>query len=224
MKNSFTKITFLLLLTFWGFQYGFGQKKLEKTVSEFQNATTNEGQMEAVKRLEKVSLDQPNNWQAAYWTAFGLSQVGRNSKNKLEYYDRAFEFLSKVENQLKQLTDEEKVYYYALESLISGLAQGPNFMRGNQAKAMKYVNQQKEAVSKGLQLDNKSPLLYVLLGTSLISTGERESDKVKILSGRLFLEAAREEYGNKSSKSITTPDRWNEPWIDFWLENSKSKV
>ena len=121
-------------------------------------------------------------------------------------------------------TDEEKTYFIALKSLLSSLSQGPNFAQGKIEEGKQLVVQQNQAINDGLSINNESPLLLVLLGTKNIGEGFRAKptpDVSKLIIGKTMLEKAKEIYKETPTKDMLLPNRWNEPWIDVWLNRLK---
>ena len=183
-------------------------------------------ELNSAKKFAAISDAQPTNWVAAYWASFVYSQVANLSDDKLGYLETSFLYLKRVEKQVPSLSNEEKTYVMALKALIAGLYQIPYFMKGDTKKGMEFVQQQKQAMDEGFSYGPESPLLMVLQGTNRIGAGFRNqpsADYEKINSGKALLEKAKDIFSTMPLKNKLIPDRWNEPWIDFWLQPVNQK-
>ena len=207
--------------------HGYAQSitdQMKSAMSLHEAATNFEQELAAAEKFKSISDNNPNEWLPAYWTAFLYSQAGRLGKTKLLHYEIGFDYLAKVEKLIVNPTDDEKSYIFALKSLLSTLSQGPNFAKGNIEKGKELVVAQNEALNKGLSAKSDSPLLLVLLGTNLIGEGMRAKpspDVSKLITGKLLLEKAKSIYAASSAEDNLIPNRWNEPWIDVWLNRLK---
>ncbi|MGD1945492.1 MAG: hypothetical protein ACFB0A_04295 [Croceivirga sp.] len=202
------------------------ESEMLEALSLHESAKSASEELISAKRFAAVSDSQPTNWVAAYWTSFVYSQVANASEDKLGHLATSFSYFKRVETQFSTLSNKEKAYVMALKALIGSLYQIPYFIKGDTKKGMEFVNLQKQAMEKGFLYDGESPLLMVLKGTSSIGAGYRNkptTDYEKINTGKELLEKAKEVFNTMPVNNKLIPDRWNEPWIDFWLQRVKQE-
>ncbi|MEO0572524.1 MAG: hypothetical protein AAF039_12530 [Bacteroidota bacterium] len=197
------------------------EAEMLEALSLHESAKSASEELISAKKLAVISDLEPTNWVAAYWTSFVYSQVANASEDKLSYLETSLSYFNRVETQFSTLSDKEKSYVMALKALISSLYQVPYFIKGDTKRGMEFVNLQKQAMEDGFSYDGESPLLMVLKGTSSIGAGYRNkpaADYEKIDAGKVLLEKAKKIFNAMPLNNKLIPDRWNEPWIDFWLQ------
>lgn len=197
------------------------ESEMLEALSLHENAKSASEELISARKFAAISDLQPTNWVAAYWTSFVYSQVANASEDKISYLETSLSYFNRVETQFSNLSNKEKSYVMALKTLISGLYQIPYFIKGDTKKGMEFVNLQKQAMESGFSYDGESPLLMVLKGTSSIGAGYRNKPTVdyeKINTGKILLEKAKKIFNTMPVNNKLIPDRWNEPWIDFWLQ------
>lgn len=200
------------------------KSQLETALSKHESATNFEQELAAAENFKSISNKNPSEWLPAYWAAFTYSQAGRISKDKIKYYEIAFDYFSKAEKNLTNPTSDEKVYLMSLKALLCSLSQGPNFASGNGEKGIQYATQENEAINEGLKINSNNPLILVMLGTKIISEGLRAKPSVdisKLVIGKMLLKQAKALYKKVPNQNNLTPNRWNEPWINVWLQRLK---
>jgi len=217
-------IVFLALLGFYGQSQDLSTE-MEKALKLHESAKDFEGELKAAEAFKTLSDTNEKDWLAAYWTSFVFSQVANATKaDKRQYLDLAVDYFDRTEANLLQPSKEDKSILLSLKALLTGLYSQYYYINGNIEKGGEFSKINSQAINDGLLSNSENPLLYVLLGTNYIGQSFRskpQPDMPKMITGKLLLEQAKTRYKSMPSENKLYPDRWNEPWIDFWLNRLK---
>jgi hypothetical protein len=205
------------------------EEAMEFALHIHDTASVFESELEAVKAFERVAQEHEKAWLPQYWASYLYTQIGRLAarlkldKDPMAYIDLAQQTFDSAENLLPKMTNEQESSFHALQHLIYMFRS--RFSEGKEAQ--KYTALAEDELNESIKANPRNPLVYVMVGTSLINEGAnsgREGESTtgmeKILAGNVLLKEAKRVFEIDTRKhSMTT--HWNQEWLPFWLPYSE---
>ncbi|NAY93322.1 hypothetical protein GTQ34_15535 [Muricauda sp. JGD-17] len=169
-----------------------------------------------------------NEWLPNYWACYIYTQLfnmyGRTPDTPKDV--SRSDLLNKAQEQLNIAKERYKGKDAEILSDIDALQGFVNFFKLRNAIGTKKGDsviadlkiQYLEKLKSALQKDPENPLVYVLIGTSMV--GKPDSDFREALAAKVLLNKAEELFDNETRhRALST--RWNSEWLGFfWLKNA----
>ncbi|WP_436516665.1 hypothetical protein [Ekhidna sp. To15] len=222
MKKSLTLILFCFFSTMC-----FSQDKkvynrvLKSAFHVHDTASAYASSLYAANMLEEVAKDFPDEWLAYYWAAFIHTQCGLyrdRPKNAGEVIpSRAQQNMELAMKSYKGDSAEILSDLHALQSFVYTIHTWyPEFK--DEVENFREKARQHSKISLNYNPDN--PLIYVLIGTSKVSSDKLED----VVAGRALLYRAQTLFKQISEHPVMTA-HWNENWLRFrWLKYADQRV
>ncbi|MEO9484901.1 MAG: hypothetical protein ABJG47_15685 [Ekhidna sp.] len=222
MKKLFT-LTLLCFLSF--LSYSQDKKAYNRVLKSafhvHDTASTYQSSLYAATMLEDVAKDYPDEWLAYYWAAFIHTQCGL-------YRDRprnAGELIpvkaqQNMEMAMKSYQGDSAEILSDLHALQSFVYNIHTWYPEYDAEVDDYRKKAREHVRISLSYNPDNPLIYVLIGTSKVSSDNVE----EVLAGRALLYQAQAIFKQVSEHPVMTA-HWNENWLRFrWLKYADQRI
>ncbi len=185
-------------------------------------ASTYESSLYAATMLEEVADKFPNEWLANYWAAYIHTQCGLYYPNIPKDAGKIIPAKAQknIELAMKRYKGDSLEILSDLHALQSFVYYVHTWYPENKKMDSVYSQKSKKHTRLALDFNPNNPIIYVLIGTSLLGSEKIED----IVAGRALLYQAQSIFKEVSEHPVMTA-HWNENWLRFrWLKYSDQLI